>query len=110
MARPFPLRIPLRGKARGARPCAPVRRDDGPPDRRPFPAHPPHPRFRDPALILRGIPASKIRRGHPVRAPFGALARNLTVRGRAIRGPKQSTHLEPVLLLPSVSSSPKGSR
>src|SRR3990172_4499099 len=86
MARPFPLRISLRGKARGARPCAPVRRDDGPPDRRPFPAHPPHPRFRDPALILRGIPASKIRRGHPVRAPFGALSQSLAVLGFAPYG------------------------
>ena len=76
MARTFPLRIPLRGKARGARPCAPVRRDDGPPDRRLYPAHPFHPRFRDPALILRGVPAvpgaALLPWGHPSRAIRGA--------------------------------------
>src|SRR3989344_5123982 len=53
-----------------------------------------------PGADLTRHPASKIRRGHPVRAPFRALARNLTVRGRAIRGPKKSTHLRSVLLVP----------
>ena len=61
---------------------------------------PAHPRFRDPALPLREIHLALGRRRHPVCAPFGALARNLAVRGRAIRGPKQSTHLRPVLLVP----------
>src|SRR3990170_1750781 len=43
-----------------------------------------------PGADLTRHPASKIRRGHPVRAPFGARARNLAVRGRAIRGPKKN--------------------
>src|SRR3990170_7525520 len=110
MARTFPLRIPLRGKARGARPCAPVRRDDGPPDRRPYPAHPLPSAVPGPGADLTRHPASKIRRGHPVRAPFGALARNLAVRGRAVRGPEKTTHLGPVLPLPSVLGEPLWAR
>src|SRR3989338_3379363 len=46
-----------------------------------------------PGADLTRHPASKIRRGHPVRAPFGALAQNLAVRGRAIRGPKKEQHI-----------------
>src|SRR3989344_763485 len=53
-----------------------------------------------PGADLTRHPASKIMRGHPVRAPFTAPCGNLAVRGRAIRGPKQSTHLRPVLLVP----------
>ena len=48
-----------------------------------------HPRFRDPALPLREIHLALGRRRHPVCAPLGGLARNLAVRGRAIRGPKK---------------------
>src|SRR4030067_352828 len=48
-----------------------------------------------PGADLTRHPASKIRRGHPVRAPFGALARNLAVRGRAIRGPEK-TYTSPI--------------
>src|SRR3990170_2589914 len=50
---------------------------------------PAHPRFRDPALPLREIHLALGRRRHPVCAPFGALARNLAVRGRVIRGPEK---------------------
>src|SRR3990170_1142640 len=40
----------------------------------------------------------------------GAHARNLAVRGRAIRGPEKTTHLGPVLPLPSVLGEPLGAR
>src|SRR3990170_7673854 len=62
-----------------------------------------------PGADLTRHPASKIRRGHPVRAPFGALARNLTVRGRAIRGP-QKNQPPAHAFVPSVLGSSQGTR
>src|SRR3989338_9194821 len=53
---------------------------------------PAHPRFRGPGAVLTGHPAWKIGGGLPARAPSGGRARNLAVRGRAIRGPKKTTH------------------
>src|SRR3989337_658010 len=75
-----------------------VAKEKDPPDGANTPAHP---RFRVPALPLREIHLALGRRRHPVCAPFGALARNLAVRGRVIRGPKT----EPIWPLPFTDAS-----
>src|SRR3989338_4242730 len=69
---------------------------------------PAHPRFRAPALILRGILPRRSGADILSARPSGRSPGTLRCAGAPYGDPRKTTHLKPVLPLPSVIGSPWG--